>query len=625
MKDIQTNLIRTYSTTHSIDFYRGKSFHYAGVWTEGAHYVNDEYNVDFVTYDKTLLVCTKSHLATLKNRPNDWIRDENDWIIGLDSECWAFIHTGKNADDEAEYVRWLLNEGLAQETGYDPKLIMSQKAVTEALDEERSRAESAENQLQSNINAEKDRATKREDELDSTIKEETSRATNKEAELQKNIDSEKNRATQAEEQLQSNIDKEQQRAEKAEDALNKKIESETNRATSAEEQLKSDLAEETKRATNKETELQNNINSEKDRATSAEEKLASDIASETDRAKTKESELEAAIKSEKDRAEKAESDLDTKIENEIARVEGSANGIQAELDRTQVGAGLKDDGTYTKNDSSKYIKNATSLNNADVLLNNAIEEVANSLNELDARANADKQELIQLIADTKASILGEDFDEAFDTLKEIGDWIKDHQDLYEALLELTQNRIKELEAKIKEAQEAANNKHTTDLEKAKQELESKISELESKLENLDIPSLEGYATEQWVLNKHYLTEHQDLSDYATKEDLEKIDVTDQLKDYAKTSDVESKIQEAIDGLETPSLDGYATETWVKQQKYLTEHQSLDDYATKQYVTNNFSENIKKYLVVEKITRANYNAAVQSGTLDENKLYAIIDM
>ena len=107
----------------------------------------------------------------------------------------------------------------------------------------------------------------------------------------------------------------------------------------------------------------------------------------------------------------------------------------------------------------------------------------------------------------------------------------------------------------------ANNKHTTDLEKAKQELESRISELESQLENLDIPSLEGYATEQWVLDKHYLTEHQDLSDYATKEDLEKIDVTDQLKDYAKTKDVESKISKAKSELEgkIPSLNGYATE------------------------------------------------------------------
>ena len=46
---------------------------------------------------------------------------------------------------------------------------------------------------------------------------------------------------------------------------------------------------------------------------------------------------------------------------------------------------------------------------------------------------------------------------------------------------------------------------------------------------------------------NYLTEHQDLSE------------------YAKLSDI-------------PSLDGYATEQWVSEQGYLTEHQDLSEYA-----------------------------------------------
>ena len=38
----------------------------------------------------------------------------------------------------------------------------------------------------------------------------------------------------------------------------------------------------------------------------------------------------------------------------------------------------------------------------------------------------------------------------------------------------------------------------------------------------DIPSLEEYATEEWVNNKNYLTSHQSLEDYYTKtEALEK--------------------------------------------------------------------------------------------------------
>ena len=60
--------------------------------------------------------------------------------------------------------------------------------------------------------------------------------------------------------------------------------------------------------------------------------------------------------------------------------------------------------------------------------------------------------------------------------------------------------------------------------------------------NTAIQSLNGYATQQWVTNQGYLTQHQ-------------------------------------------SLDGYATEQWVTNQGYLTQHQSLNGYATEQWVTN----------------------------------------
>ena len=50
----------------------------------------------------------------------------------------------------------------------------------------------------------------------------------------------------------------------------------------------------------------------------------------------------------------------------------------------------------------------------------------------------------------------------------------------------------------------------------------------------EVPSLDGYATEQWVQSQGYLTEHQDLSSYALKSDI-------------------------------PSLDGYATQSWATSQ------------------------------------------------------------
>ena len=65
---------------------------------------------------------------------------------------------------------------------------------------------------------------------------------------------------------------------------------------------------------------------------------------------------------------------------------------------------------------------------------------------------------------------------------------------------------------------------------------------------------EGIATQSWVQSQGYLTEHQDLSSYALKSEI-------------------------------PSLDGYATQSWVESKGYLTSHQDLTGYATQSWVTN----------------------------------------
>ena len=66
-----------------------------------------------------------------------------------------------------------------------------------------------------------------------------------------------------------------------------------------------------------------------------------------------------------------------------------------------------------------------------------------------------------------------------------------------------------------------------------------VKAVDDKISAIDIPNLDGYATQEWVESKGYLTEHQSLENYATKDDLAKIDVSDQLKDYAKNSDVDA--------------------------------------------------------------------------------------
>ena len=106
----------------------------------------------------------------------------------------------------------------------------------------------------------------------------------------------------------------------------------------------------------------------------------------------------------------------------------------------------------------------------------------------------------------------------------------------------------------------------------------------------EIPDVSGFITEipdEYVTEteldaKGYLTEHQSLAEYAKKSELFS-------KDY---NDLTNKPTiPSIDGLATklevkevedkiPSLNGYATEQWVEGKGYLTQHQSLADYATK---------------------------------------------
>ena len=73
-----------------------------------------------------------------------------------------------------------------------------------------------------------------------------------------------------------------------------------------------------------------------------------------------------------------------------------------------------------------------------------------------------------------------------------------------------------------------------------------------------LSAMTGYATEQWVIDQHYIT-GVDLSDYAKIEDI-------------PTSN--SGLTNDAGYITSSALDGYATEQWVQEQGYLTEHQDI---------------------------------------------------
>ena len=92
--DIDLQNSREYSGAYnSRDFYKGTSFKMAGEWITNTHYFNDEYIVDFVSFEGALLSCVRSHTSSSLNMP-ELVR-ENDKIIGIKPNLfWAFVMAG---------------------------------------------------------------------------------------------------------------------------------------------------------------------------------------------------------------------------------------------------------------------------------------------------------------------------------------------------------------------------------------------------------------------------------------------------------------------------------------------------------------------------------------------------
>lgn len=93
---------------------------------------------------------------------------------------------------------------------------------------------------------------------------------------------------------------------------------------------------------------------------------------------------------------------------------------------------------------------------------------------------------------------------------------------------------------------------------------------DEEIKKIEIPTLDGVATEEWVNNQGFIKEHQDISHLAT------------------SADVSSAIQKVEQKI--PSLDGYATETFVKNaiaDAQLSGGTDIDlsGYATKDDIKN----------------------------------------
>ena len=128
--------------------------------------------------------------------------------------------------------------------------------------------------------------------------------------------------------------------------------------------------------------------------------------------------------------------------------------------------------------------------------------------------------------------------------------------------------------------------------------------LESKADKSEIPSLNGYATEQWVGQQGYLTEHQPLKtingetivgngniEISSGEETDPVWTAEKVNYYTKT-EVNSSLETKANKSEIPTVPTNVS-AFTNDAGYLTEHQSLDNYYTKTEVNSSLESKADK--------------------------------
>ena len=100
-------------------------------------------------------------------------------------------------------------------------------------------------------------------------------------------------------------------------------------------------------------------------------------------------------------------------------------------------------------------------------------------------------------------------------------------------------------------------------------------------------NVDNLVTKDELNSKHYLTEHQDISNLATKKSVEDVEAkVTQLENRPVTSsyddsEIKRKLKELEDRPTTANIDtsNFVTNTQLEDKHYLTEHQSLNGYIT----------------------------------------------
>ena len=104
-------------------------------------------------------------------------------------------------------------------------------------------------------------------------------------------------------------------------------------------------------------------------------------------------------------------------------------------------------------------------------------------------------------------------------------------------------------------------------------------ELNSKNYLTEHQSLEDYVTKSELDNKHYLTAHQDISNLATKQELQEVSNRQVTVDTSNLA-TKQELEQVRNNQPTVDTSNLVTKDELRDKHYLTEHQSLEEYAKK---------------------------------------------
>lgn len=154
--------------------------------------------------------------------------------------------------------------------------------------------------------------------------------------------------------------------------------------------------------------------------------------------------------------------------------------------------------------------------------------------------------------------------------------------------------------------------------------DEKVAENALKIENkADKSDLDGFATEEWVENKGYLTEHQDLSEYAKKSDIPSIVIPET---YTK-DEIDNKISDAVETLGNSVVDNTNKigELSAKTDNVFTKQDVIDTFQLKgDYASKNSVDEIKDNVSNLALKVNNVSGKTENNTSDISDLKDRVD-